>query len=43
MGKDRLCALALLSIEAESVLLMKTEIRIDSFASVKARKKNFFK
>jgi len=42
MGQDRLCALALLSIEAESAELMKTEKLIDSFAYAKAREKKFF-
>jgi len=42
MGQGRLCALSLLSIEAESAELMKTEKLIDSFASAKARKKKFF-
>jgi len=42
MGQDRLCALALLSIEAESAELMQTVKLIDSFASAKARKKKFF-
>ena len=42
MGQDRLCALALLSIEAGSAELMKTEKLTDSFAYAKARKKNFF-
>ena len=42
MGQDRLCALALLSIEAESAELMNTEKLIDSFASAKAHKKKFF-
>ena len=42
MGQDRLCALALLSIEAESAELMKTEKLIDAFASAKVRKKKLF-
>ena len=42
MGQDRLCALALLGIEAESAELMQTVKLIDSFASAKARKKKFF-
>ena len=42
MGQDRLCALAKLSIEAESAELMKTDKLIESFTSAKARKKNFF-
>ncbi len=41
MGQDRLCALAKLSIEAESAGLMKTEKLIEAFASAKARKKCF--
>ena len=42
MGQDRLCALTLLSIEAESAELMKTEKLIDSFASANGRKKKYF-
>jgi len=45
MGQDRLCVLALLSIEAESAELMKTEKLTekltDSSASAKACKKMF--
>jgi len=39
MGQDRLCALAVLSIEAKSAQLMKTDKRIDCFASAMARTK----
>jgi len=42
MGQGRLCALALLSIEALSAELMKTEKLIDYFSSAKARKKKLF-
>ena len=42
MGQDRLRALALLSIEADSAKLMKTEKLIDCFATAKARRKTFF-
>ena len=46
MWQDRLCVLALLSIEAESAELMKTEKLTekltDSSASAKARKKEMF-
>ena len=41
MGQDRLCALALLSIEAESAQFMKTDKLIECFASAKARRKTF--
>ena len=41
MGQDRLCALALLSIEAESAHFMKTDKLIECFASAKARRKTF--
>jgi len=44
MKSRRLClyALALLSIEAQSAELMKTEKLIDHFSSAKARKKKLF-
>ena len=42
MGQDRLCALALLSIEAESAQFMKTDKLIECFASAKARRKTFY-
>ncbi len=41
MEQDRLCALAILSIEAESANLLKTDKLIESFASAKARRKIF--
>jgi hypothetical protein len=41
MSQDRLRALALLSIEADSAKLLKTEKLIDCFASAKARRKIF--
>lgn len=41
MGQDRLSALALLSIEAESAQSMETAKLIECFASAKARKKAF--
>jgi len=43
MGQDRLSALALLSIEAESAQSMETAKLIECFASAKARKKPFAK
>jgi len=44
VGKDRLWALALLSIEAKSVSLqsLKTDKLVESFAPGKARRKMFF-
>jgi len=41
MGQDRLCALALLSIEAESAQFMRTDKLIECFASAKVRRKTF--
>jgi len=42
MGQDRLRALALLSIEAESVQSLTTDKLVENFASGKARRKMFF-